>query len=273
MTPFALVSLLALLFTTPAAAAPTVLLLIDASPSMGGEVATAPAGVEWWRRLLVHAYGLDPPAEAPRDRLGTVRAAVVRYVAHLEATTTVGVRSFGQRRWLGCEDSQLLLPPSLDRGRCTATLAGLQAAPAGNTPLAYALREAARDLLTLPAGGDYHIVVFTDATDLCPEPLPAGDRLTHETGVAATLDVITLGLTPAAAAPLAVICRGTGGHLYPATDLTTAEIALRRCLPLTPRQHLAAALRLDPGAWPVAVAALVLLLLALIAWLEVRSEG
>lgn len=274
MTAIVLLPLLALLVATPAVASPpTLLLLIDASPSMAGEVATSPAGVGWWRTLLVHAYGLDPAPVAARDKLGVVRAALGRYVAHLPAETVVGVRVFGQRRWQGCEDSQLLLAPApLERARFAAVLARLQPSAAGKTPLAYGLKEAARDLLTLPPGGDHHIILITDATDRCTDALPEGGALTGETGVSATIDVITLGLDPAAAAPLGATPTPTGGHLYPATDATTVEIALRRCLPVTPRQQIAAALRLHPGGWPMAIAALVLLLLALVAWVEVRSE-
>ena len=274
MTAIALALLLALLVATPAVASPTtLLLLIDASPSMAGEVATSAAGVGWWRTLLVHAYGLDPAPVAARDKLGVVRAALTRYIAGLEGETAVGVRVFGQQRWQGCEDSQLLLVPTpLERPRLAAVLARLQPSAAGKTPLAYGLKEAARDLLTLPPGGDHHIILITDATDRCTDVLSEGGALTGETGVTATIDVITLGLDPAAAEPLAVAAVGTGGHLYLATDATTVEIALRRCLPVTPRQQIAAALRLHPGGWPMAIAALALLLLALVAWVEVRSE-
>lgn len=274
MTAIALYPLLAILVATPAAASPSTLLLaIDASPSMAGEVATPPAGVGWWRTLLVRAYGLDPAPPVAGDKLGVVRAALVRYAAHLPPATVVGVRVFGQQRWQGCEDSQLLLPPApLERARLAAVLARLQPSAAGRTPLAHALKEAVRDLLTLPPGGDHHIILITDATDRCTDALSKGGILTGETGVLATIDVITLGLTSEAAAPLALATAGTGGHLYVATDATTLEIALRRCLPLTPRQQIAAALRLHPGGWPIAVAAVVLLLLALVAWIEVRSE-
>jgi len=274
MMAIVLVPLLALGLAAPAAATPTTLLLVvDASPSMAGEVATSPAGVGWWRTLLVHAYGLDPDPPAARDKLAVVRAALGRYVAHLPAETAVGVRVFGQQRWQGCEDSQLLIAPtSAARSHLAAVLARLQPSVAGKTALAHGLKEAVRDFLTLPSGGAHHIILITDATDRCTDTLPEGDVLTGETGVSATIDVITLGLDPATAAPLEVATLGTGGHLYPATDATTVEIALRRCLPVTPRQHIAAALRLHPGGWPMAVAAVVLLLLAVIAWLEVRSE-
>jgi len=274
MTAIALAPLLVLLLAAPATASPTTLLLvIDASPSMAGEVATAPAGVGWWRTLLVHAYGLDRSPPPAGDKLGVVRAALDRYVAHLPAETVVGVRVFGQRRWQGCEDSQLLLAPApLERARLAAVLARLQPSAAGKTPLAHGLKEAARDLLNLPPGGDHHIILITDATERCTDALPEGGLLTGEMGVTATIDVITLGLAPAAAAPLAVATAGTGGHLYPATDATTVEIALRRCLPLSPQQRIAAALRLHPGGWPMAVAALAILILALVAWVLVRSE-
>ncbi len=274
MTAIALYPLLAILLVTPAAASPpTLLLVIDASPSMAGEVATPPAGLGWWRTLLVRAYDLDPAPPVERDKLGVVRAALERYVAHLPAATVVGVRVFGQRRWQGCDDSQLLLPPApLERARLAAVLARLQPSVAGKTPLAHALKEAVRDFLTVPPGGDPHVILITDATERCTDALPEGGVLTGETGVTARIDVITLGLSPAAAAPLAVATVGTGGRLYPATDATTVEIALRRCLPLTPGQHIAAALRLHPGGWPMAVAAVVFLLLAVVAWMEVRSE-
>ncbi len=268
--------LLALLLAAPAVAAtpPTLLLVLDASPSIAGEVVAAPTGVGWWRRLLTRAYGLDPRPPATADRLGVVRAAVRRYAEQLPAGSLVGVRAFGQRRWQGCKDSQLLLPLApLDRERLDATLTRIQPSPSGKTPLAHALEEAVRDLLALPSGATPHIILFTDATDRCSDaPLPDGGSLTGAAGVSATIDIITLALSAEQAAPLVPATRGTGGHLYLAADTTTVEIALRRCLPLTPRQHLAALLRLHPGGWPVAVAAAVLLLLVIVGWLLVRSE-
>jgi len=269
-----LASLIVIFLATPAAAsANTLLLVIDASPSMGGEIATSPAGVGWWRTLLVHAYGLDRSPPLARNKLGVVRTALGRYVAHLPPETVVGVRVFGQRRWQGCEDSQLLLAPApLERVRLATVLARLQPSAAGKTPLTHGIKEATRDLLNLPPDGDHHIIVITDATERCTDTLPEGGLLTGEMGVTATIDIITLGLAPAAAAPLAVATAGTGGRLYPTTDATTVEIALCRCLPLTTGQHIAAALRLRPGGWPMAVAAVVLLLLAVVAWALIRSE-
>ncbi|RMF77841.1 MAG: hypothetical protein D6739_12375 [Nitrospirae bacterium] len=274
MSRLAALLLLAALLATPAGAAEPLLLVVDASPSMARPPATPPPGVAWWQTLLHRLYGLAPPPPPAASRLALVRAALDRYLEALPEGLPVGLRLFGQRRWKGCEDSRLLVPPvNRDRGRVRAALARLQAAPEGRTPLAFAVTEGLRDLLPPEVGGRGHLLVLSDAADLCPGPLPDARAVAERLGVVARVDLILLGAPEAATRErLAPLAEPTGGAVYGAAGLAEVEIALRRARPITGPQRAAAALHLHPGSWPAAVATGALLCLALLAWPLVRSE-
>jgi len=253
-----------------------ILFLVDASASMRETVLTPVGSVGWWQRLVWHLYSVehrDAPVAKAVAKIDVVRDGLERFVAELPRDTVVGLRVFGQRRWLACRDSERLLGLApLDIERFRRTLARVQPAPGGDTPLNYAVREAARDFLDRPTGRNA-LIILTDARPGCPGPLPAGDELRRSMGIDLVIHVVGFAGAAARAAELERLTRPTGGLFLTVRDGAALELALKRAVPLTPVQEAAVALHLHPGARPAVVIALLAVALLLVVWWLVRSEG
>jgi|GEM_PF-4674646 len=272
--------ILALLFVHAAVARAEgprqILFLVDASASMGEKVLTPVGSMGWWQRVVWRLYSVehrDAPVAESVAKIDIVRDGLERFVAELPRDTVVGLRVFGQRRWLACQDSERLLGfAPLDLARFRRTLARLQPAPDGDTPLDYALREGARDFLDRPTGRNA-LILLTDARPGCPGPLPAGDELRRSMGIDLVIHVVGFAGAAARATELERLTRPTGGLFLTVRDGAAVELALKRAVPLTPVQGVAVALHLHPGARPAVVIALLAVALLLVVWWLVRSEG
>jgi len=253
-----------------------ILFLVDASASMRETVLTPVGSAGWWQRVVWRLYSVehrDAPAAEAVAKIDIVRQGLERFVAELPRDTVVGLRVFGQRRWLGCEDSERLLGLApLDRDRFRRTLARLQPAPGGGeTPLTYAVQEGARDFLDRPTGRNA-LILLTDGRPGCPGTLPAGDELRRSLGIDLVIHVVGLAGAATRATELERLTRPTGGLFLTVRDGPGVELALKRAAPLTVAQEVAVALHLHPGARPaVVIALLAVALLLLVRWL-VRSE-
>jgi len=252
-----------------------ILFLVDASASMGETVLTPVGAAGWWQRVVWWLYSVehrDAPVAEAVAKIDIAREGLERFVDELPRETIVGLRVFGQRRWLACEDSERLLGLApLDIERFRRTLARIQPAPGGDTPLTYAVQEAARDFLDRPTGRN-SLIVLTDARPGCPGPLPAGDQLRRSMGIDLVIHVVGFAGAAARATELEGLTHPTGGLLVIARDGAAVELALKRAVPLTPIQEVAVALHLQPGArLPVVIALLAVAVLLVVRWL-VRSE-
>jgi hypothetical protein len=253
-----------------------ILFVLDASRSMGEPTRAADHGpARWWRDLVYRLYDVRVPdgAPTPPAKLDQARRVLHGYVAALPAGTVVGLRVFGQRRWRGCEDSELLLELApVDADRFHRTLDRIQPSPGGPTPIAYALRQGVRDFLLHPLG-ENALVLITDGQDSCERALPDGGDLLRAEGVDARVHLLCFLRRGQAAPPgFAAAATGTGGLCLPVHDGATLELGIKRALPITASQRLAAALHLQPGSWGGVLAGLVAILLLLVAWALVRSE-
>jgi len=253
-----------------------ILFLVDASTSMAEKVLTPVGSMGWWQRVVWRLYSVehrDAPAAESVAKIDIVRDGLERFVAELPRDTVVGLRVFGQRRWLACQDSERLLGfAPLDLERFRRTLARVQPAPDGDTPLNYAVREGARDFLDRPTGRNA-LILLTDAWPGCPGPLPAGDELRRSMGIDLVIHVVGFAGAAARATELERLARPTGGLFLTVRDGAEVELALKRAVPLTPVQAVAVALHLQPGARPAVVIALLAVALLLVVWWLVRSEG
>ncbi|MGD2062177.1 MAG: VWA domain-containing protein [Nitrospirota bacterium] len=263
--------------TAPATAEPPrqLLFLVDASTSMGESVLASVESVGWWQRIVWRIYSVrhtQAPAVEASPKIDIVRGALGEFVADLPANTAVGLRVFGQRRWLGCEDSERLIDLGpLDVQRFRRTLNRVQPGPEGRTPLAYAVRESARDFLDRPHGRNT-LIVFTDGGDWCPAPLPVGDQLARSEGINLAITVLGFGGTMAHEGELSRLTAPTGGLYLTVRDGISVELGLKRAVPVTPAQQVAVALHLHPESQPIVAAALLAIVLLLVMWWLVRSE-
>ena len=231
--------------------------------------------VGWWQRFVWRVYSIhnrpSPAAEAV-PKIDIVRRALVRFVDDLPADTVVGLRVFGQRRWLGCEDSERLIDLGpVDAALFRRTLDRVEPGPAGLTPMAYAVREGVRDFLDRPHGRN-SLIVFTDGLHWCPGPLPAGDELARSEGIDLKITVLSFAGAGYHAEEVRHLTVPSGGMSLTIHDDASVELGLKRAVPLTPVQEVATILRLRPESQPVVALALVAIMLLLVMRWLIRSE-
>jgi hypothetical protein len=252
-----------------------ILFLVDASTSMGESLLASVESVGWWQRFVWRVYSIHnrPPSAAEAvPKIDMVRRVLERFADELPADTAVGLRVFGQRRWLGCKDSERLIDLGpLDVERFRRTLDRVQPGLGGPTAVAYAVREGARDFLDRPHGRNT-LIVLTDGRDWCPEPLPVGDELARSEGLDLAISVLSFTAVPERTEELSHLTAPSGGVFLTVRDATSIELGLKRAVPLTPVQEVAVTLHLRPESQPVIAVALVAIVLLLVMWWLIRSE-
>lgn len=158
------------------------------------------------------AAGGATKIEAAKEALGTV-------VDGLPDEAYVGLRVYGAKVFSrdqkgACTDSQLVVDPGTDnRDELRAALASYE--PYGETPIGYALRQAARDI-----GGEStrSIVLVSDGVATCePDPCVVAGELA-EKGIDLQIDVVGLGVDARARAQLRCVAAKGNGTYYDADD-------------------------------------------------------
>ncbi|NYE35741.1 Ca-activated chloride channel family protein [Nocardioides cavernae] len=158
------------------------------------------------------ASGGATKIEAAKDALGTV-------VDGLPDEAYVGLRVYGAKVFSrdqkgACTDSQLVVDPGTDnRDELRAALESYE--PYGETPIGYALRQAARDI-----GGEStrSIVLVSDGVATCePDPCVVAGELAEQ-GIDLQIDVVGLGVDAKARAQLRCVAAKGNGTYYDADD-------------------------------------------------------
>ncbi|MFV0428299.1 MAG: vWA domain-containing protein, partial [Arachnia sp.] len=140
-------------------------------------------------------------------------------VEGLPATADVGLRIFGATVENAgdegaCSDSQLLVPIGQDN-RAEMVAAVGEATPYGETPISYALQEAAKDL---GSEGQRSIVLVSDGVATCePDPCEVASDLA-EAGINLTIDVVGLGVDETAREQLQCVATNGNGNYYDAAN-------------------------------------------------------
>ena len=179
---------------------PKIMLVMDASGSMAGA------------------------AEDGTAKIDAAKAALNTVVDEIPDNVEVGFRVFGAAAEPGspeaCTDSQLTAP--LAAGNRDAIKGAISSyTPKGETPISYALQQAAADLGT---EGPRSIILISDGVATCaPDPCEVAAQIT-ESGIDVRLDVIGLGVAadPQAQQQLQCVASAGGGQYYDAT--TQAEL-------------------------------------------------
>lgn len=148
-------------------------------------------------------------------RISAAKQALTRVVETLPDESDVGLRVYGatvfDRSQKGaCTDSQLVVPPGVDnRAELGRAIADFE--PYGETPIAYALREAASDL---GAEGQRSIVLVSDGIATCaPDPCRVAGELT-DAGIDLHIDVVGLDVEGEARSQLRCIAQQGKGTYY-----------------------------------------------------------
>lgn len=158
------------------------------------------------------ATGGATKIEAAKQALGTV-------VDGLPDEAFVGLRVYGAKVFSrdqkgACTDSQLVVDPGTDnREELRAALASYE--PYGETPIGYALRQAARDI-----GGEStrSIVLVSDGVATCePDPCVVAGELADQ-GIDLQINVVGLAVDAEARAQLRCVAAKGNGTYYDADD-------------------------------------------------------
>jgi Ca-activated chloride channel family protein len=168
--------------------------------------------------MVLDASGsMREPHGDGRTRFQAGVAALRDVVATLPEDMEVGLRIYGSRIEDGpgsCEDSELAVPvgpveePALRRALGAAR-------PLGNTPIAYSLREAAKDL---GEEGSRTIVLVSDGEESCGgDPCRVARELTGQ-GLDLHVDVVGFQVDDAARNQLTCVAQAGRGTFYDAPD-------------------------------------------------------
>ena len=197
-----------------------------ASQVRTGEQPSAATEEETGRLVLVldSSGSMAERAAGGTSKIEAARTALREVVAELPDTSEVGMRVFGatvfSRNDAGaCRDSQNVVPVGpLDRDALESAVRDYE--PYGETPVGYALQQAAKDLGPARDGQPRTIVLLSDGEPNCqPDPCKVAADLAKQ-GIDLTINVVGLDVSGKARRALQCIAEAGNGDYY---DASSAE--------------------------------------------------
>ena len=219
----AVVGLTALAGPVPAAPGMTVAVWSIGSPDAAEEE------IGRMQLVLDSSGSMSEPAAGGQTKIAAAKRALSDIVDGLPDQAQVGLRVYGAEVFSrndpgACTDSQQVVAPGTDnRDELRAAIAGYR--PYGETPIGYALSEAAKDL-----GGEGHrtIVLVSDGEATCPPSPCVVARRLAEDGIELRIDVVGLDVSGQARRQLACIADAGRGEYYDADSADDLVRALDR---------------------------------------------
>jgi Mg-chelatase subunit ChlD len=188
----------------------------------------APSEIE----LILDASGSMKRPIGGRPMIDTAKAVLSDIVRQLPDDMHVALRVYGHRVHEGrpgaCEDSELVFPfAKLNRQALLSRIASVQAL--GTTPIAYSLRQIARDVGGSP--GEKMIVLVTDGKEECGgDPAAAVSALAAQ-GIKLKLNIVGFALPDAALkAELRRLAEQTKGQFVDAKDAQSLRAGIEQSL-------------------------------------------
>lgn len=193
------VAAILLLWTTALGlAADRVIVILDASGSMWGQIDGR------------------PKLEIARQSLRTV-------LQSIPADREIGFMAYGHREKGSCQDIELVVPPAAGTGPAIASVAD-NLKFLGKTPLTAAVKQAAEALKYTEDKAT--VVLITDGLETCGgDPCALGKEL-EAAGVDFKADVVGFGLTEEEGRKVACLADNTGGKYIQASDAKSLQDAL-----------------------------------------------
>ncbi|GAA2156673.1 hypothetical protein GCM10009844_45140 [Nocardioides koreensis] len=210
----------------PALAATLTAATLAAATLLAGSVlAVSPAGAadpevetDYGRMILVldsSGSMAEPAGGGGSTRIAAAKKALTTVVDKLPGDSNVGLRVYGATVFDkdqdgACTDSQLAVPPGTDN-RQDLRDAIDEVKPYGETPIGYALREAAKDI---GDEGKRSVVLVSDGLATCaPDPCKVAAELTSS-GVDLQIDVVGLSVSGSARQQLQCVAEQGKGTYY-----------------------------------------------------------
>lgn len=178
--------------------------------------------------VLDASASMNEPDPSGVTKLEAAKTALIGALGSLPEGADVGLRVYGAtvdgpgRTPAECADSQLVHPiEPLDEQGLTAAIQSFDAV--GETPIAYSLQEAAKDL---GADGKRHIILVSDGEERCvPDPCVAVQDII-DAGIRVQIDTVGFGVGDVARQQLTCIAEAGGGTYYDAADAGTLTTTL-----------------------------------------------
>jgi Ca-activated chloride channel family protein len=174
--------------------------------------------------VLDSSGSMKEPDRSGTSKIQAAKAALRSVVADLPADAHVGMRVYGATVFDksepgACRDSQLVVPVGpVDRGALRTQIDAYQ--PHGETPIAYALSQAASDL---GPDGKRRILLVSDGEETCAADPCQVARQIHEAGIDLVVDVVGMSVPEQSRRQLECIA-DAGGGTYCETG-TPVEVA------------------------------------------------
>jgi Ca-activated chloride channel family protein len=180
--------------------------------------------------LLFDSSGsMEEPDDDGGTKIEAARQAFRDLIPRLPDDALVGLRVYGATVYdpsdpRACTDTQLVVPVGrVDRPALTQALASFR--PYGETPIAYSLRQAAKDLGT---SGRRTILLVSDGEETCdPDPCATAREITG-LGIEVKIDVVGYRVDPEARKQLRCIADAGSGTFYEADDANDLAVSLHR---------------------------------------------
>ncbi|MBA2716669.1 MAG: VWA domain-containing protein [Propionibacteriales bacterium] len=177
--------------------------------------------------VLDSSGSMAEPASGGQTKIAAAKTALRSVIGTLPAGAAVGLRVYGaevfSKRLPGaCTDTQRVVPIA-SHNQAALRTAITRYRPYGETPIGYALREAAKDL---GSEGQRTIVLVSDGEATCPPPPCEVAADIAKQGIDIKIDVVGLDVSGSAREQLACIAAAGRGTYYDADDADELASAL-----------------------------------------------
>ncbi len=208
----------------------------------GALLASATAGAQSNVLFIFDASGSMKVATGGQPRINIAKQAMSQALKDMPPETRLGLLMYGHRRGRDCTDIELVSPIGADDGKkIDSIIQSVQ--PRGETPIAEALSQAARNFAALK-GQTNRIVLITDGIEECRGDPCKAARDIKAAGLDLKVHVVGFALDDAKVRAVQCIAQETGGRMLDARNAAGLRQALAEV-----RQEVAEA---PPPAQPLA---------------------
>ncbi len=174
--------------------------------------------------FIFDASGSMKVASGGQSRIDVAKSAMSQALKDMPANARLGLLMYGHRRGRDCTDIELVSPIGADDAK---KIDGIiqSVRPRGETPIAEALTQAARNFAALK-GQTNRIVLITDGIEECRGDPCAAARAIKEAGLDLKVHVVGFALNDAKVKAVQCIAEETGGRMLDARN----SAGLRRAL-------------------------------------------